>query len=103
MQGKMVSPETVSTCIEIASREAQKLIAQQQGLAPQQSTTGPYVTTGADLAARQRVFDMAREDVLGILRDSSLQPWELEEQLESAKASLLEKLHGLGFFRFDVR
>lgn len=102
-QGRPTPPEALSRALSVASKEASRLTALQHNLTPKQASISSFHLAGADVAARQRVFDTAREGVSRILGDPELQSWELEQKLEDAKHALLEELRTAGLFRFDVR
>ena len=89
--------------MQAACKEAARLIAsQQQKLQAKQSDITAFQLAGADVAARQRIFDMGTKIVNSILLDSDIQPWEVSHRLEEAKYSVLETVSKAGLFRNDV-
>ena len=89
--------------ISTAHQEAMSLIKAQQALPKKEQSSVSFQLAGADVAARQRVFDTGRRDVEKVLSDTELQPWEVSTKLEEIREGVLESLSRAGFFRFDVR
>ena len=102
-QGKPVGADTVKLAITVAFKEAMKLLAVQQSLPKKEQSSGSFHSTGADVAARQRIFDFGRKAVESALSNTELQPWEVSKKVEEAREEVMEALSRSGFFRFDVR
>lgn len=103
VQGRPVGEDSVKTAISAAHHEAMTLITAQQALPKKEQSSVSFQLAGADVAARQRVFDTGQKDVEKVLRDTELQPWEVSPKLEEVREEVLEGLSRSGFFRFDVR
>lgn len=88
--------------IVTASEEAQKWIDQQLQLPRKPPAISSYHLAGADVAARQRVFDAGQALVSKVLTQTELQPWEVEGKLEEARAEIMDRISSSGFFRTDV-
>lgn len=101
-QGGPARVEALLLATRRASEEVSSLVAQQLQLTPESTALGPVHLAGADVAARQRIFGMARADVNALLSNPSLQPWELHQKLDEAKNELQQRLNTAGFFKFDV-
>ncbi len=89
--------------LSAASEEAASLIKAQQALSKKGDSSATFPLVGADVAARQRVFDIGRTAVENVLSGTELQPWEVSKKLDEARDMVLESLTRSGFFRFDVR
>lgn len=102
-QGRPVGADTLALAITTASEEAMKLLPEQHALPKKEQNSLSFQLTGADVAARQRIFDIGQKLVESALSNTELQPWEVSKKVEEARDEVLETLSRSGFFRFDVR